>query len=252
MIEFNGQKYSCIEMFNINTLSLSGGETKETDAFKKTFALSAFSERKNNNSKANVSVVVTGHSTTFFITDNYGIRDVIWFSNKHQDSIDDAIYLAVKDKLLTSLIYLDEDEKFMPSKPSPVSFNTWFLSQPEGRRKVLIDDKWMISEAAFKAGVSIGQQNILLNRKDKTIISEIPFLIKDGNNGDNQLDINGKITVNPYGIGISIDGFTSPDNYDQIIYLEKYNDVVNLRVHADNTRTEPTNSIDLSCAKVQN
>lgn len=32
------------------------------------------------------------------------------------------------------------------------TLNEWFLSLPEERRKVLIEDKWMLASAAFDAG----------------------------------------------------------------------------------------------------
>lgn len=33
-----------------------------------------------------------------------------------------------------------------------MDFNEWWLSLPEGRQKVLIEDKWMLANAAFEAG----------------------------------------------------------------------------------------------------
>lgn len=32
-----------------------------------------------------------------------------------------------------------------------MEFNDWWLSLPEGRRKVLIDDKWALANAAYQA-----------------------------------------------------------------------------------------------------
>jgi hypothetical protein len=36
--------------------------------------------------------------------------------------------------------------------PNKAELNDWFLSLPEGRQKVLVEDKWMLAEAAFEAG----------------------------------------------------------------------------------------------------
>lgn len=35
---------------------------------------------------------------------------------------------------------------------SDKTFNEWWLSLPEGRRNVLIENKWMLAEAAYEAG----------------------------------------------------------------------------------------------------
>lgn len=40
----------------------------------------------------------------------------------------------------------------------PLSFNEWFLSLPAGRQEVLREDKWMLAEAAFSAGIEQGSQ----------------------------------------------------------------------------------------------
>ncbi len=39
-----------------------------------------------------------------------------------------------------------------PSKPAQAALNDWFLSLPEGRQGVLLEDKWMLASAAFEAG----------------------------------------------------------------------------------------------------
>jgi hypothetical protein len=249
MIEFQGHKYSTIEMFNINSISLSGGENKELDTIKKSFSLSDFNQRKINQSKANISVVVTGHSTTFFITDDYGVTDTILFSNKHQDSIDDAIYLAVKDKLLTSIDYLDENENFQPEQKGPISLNMWLLSQPKGRQKVLAEDKWMLAGSAFEAGMSIGQQNIVV-KKDKV---EIPFFIKEGSDNaeDNLADFTGKIIINNFGVGIAINGYSTSDDDNEVIYLEKYSGDPLLRVYSDISKESAVVNVNLRHAKTK-
>ena len=33
-----------------------------------------------------------------------------------------------------------------------MTFNEWFCSLPEGRQAVLLEDKWMLAQAAFEAG----------------------------------------------------------------------------------------------------
>lgn len=33
-----------------------------------------------------------------------------------------------------------------------MTFNEWLLSLSEGRRSVLIEDKWMLAQAAYEAG----------------------------------------------------------------------------------------------------
>lgn len=43
------------------------------------------------------------------------------------------------------------------SSPSPITLNEWFGSLPEGRQDILKEDKWMLAEAAFAAGIAIGQ-----------------------------------------------------------------------------------------------
>ena len=58
-----------------------------------------------------------------------------------------------------------------PAQPTPVQpvgwsdakqaeLNDWFLSLPEGRRAVLLEDKWMLAGAAFFAGKSITPPNV--------------------------------------------------------------------------------------------
>lgn len=42
------------------------------------------------------------------------------------------------------------------STKRPPSFNEWFLSLPEGRQAALRDDKWMLAQAAFDAGMNLG------------------------------------------------------------------------------------------------
>jgi hypothetical protein len=37
--------------------------------------------------------------------------------------------------------------------------NDWFLSLPEGRQKVLKDDKWMLADNAYRHGVEVGMQS---------------------------------------------------------------------------------------------
>jgi hypothetical protein len=41
------------------------------------------------------------------------------------------------------------------SDAKQAELNDWFLSLPEGRRAVLLEDKWMLAGAAFLAGKSI-------------------------------------------------------------------------------------------------
>lgn len=38
----------------------------------------------------------------------------------------------------------------------PLSFNAWFISLPEGRQAILREDKWMLAQAAFDAGINLG------------------------------------------------------------------------------------------------
>ena len=38
----------------------------------------------------------------------------------------------------------------------PPSFNAWFISLPEGRQAILREDKWMLAQAAFDAGMNLG------------------------------------------------------------------------------------------------
>lgn len=42
------------------------------------------------------------------------------------------------------------------STKRPPSFNAWFTSLPEGRQAILRDDKWMLAQAAFDAGMNLG------------------------------------------------------------------------------------------------
>lgn len=38
----------------------------------------------------------------------------------------------------------------------PPSFNAWFITLPEGRQAILREDKWMLAQAAFDAGMNLG------------------------------------------------------------------------------------------------
>jgi hypothetical protein len=46
------------------------------------------------------------------------------------------------------------------SDAKQAELNDWFLSLPEGRRAVLLEDKWMLAGAAFLAGKSITTPNV--------------------------------------------------------------------------------------------
>lgn len=39
-------------------------------------------------------------------------------------------------------------------------FNEWFISLPEGRQAVLREEKWMLADNAFQAGLAQGQAEI--------------------------------------------------------------------------------------------
>jgi len=41
---------------------------------------------------------------------------------------------------------------------SPLSFNAWFLTLSEGRQNILRDDKWMLADNAYQAGIAEGQR----------------------------------------------------------------------------------------------
>lgn len=38
-----------------------------------------------------------------------------------------------------------------------MTFNEWWLSLPVGRQKVLIEDKWMLANAAFEAATELAK-----------------------------------------------------------------------------------------------
>lgn len=44
----------------------------------------------------------------------------------------------------------------MSNDLSASALNDWFLSLPEGRQKILLAEKWMFAEAAFRHGVEVG------------------------------------------------------------------------------------------------
>jgi hypothetical protein len=48
----------------------------------------------------------------------------------------------------------------MSGTASPTSLNDWFLSLPKGRQDILKDDKWMLAEAAFRAGIELGKRTV--------------------------------------------------------------------------------------------
>jgi len=41
-----------------------------------------------------------------------------------------------------------------------MTFNEWFMSLPEGRQKVLREDKWMLANAAFEAALMLSRDEI--------------------------------------------------------------------------------------------
>jgi hypothetical protein len=41
-----------------------------------------------------------------------------------------------------------------------MTFNEWFMSLPEGRQKVLREDKWMLAAAAFEAAEALYSEEI--------------------------------------------------------------------------------------------
>lgn len=41
-----------------------------------------------------------------------------------------------------------------------MTFNEWFTSLPEGRQKVLREDKWMLANAAFEAAMMLSRDEI--------------------------------------------------------------------------------------------
>lgn len=47
-----------------------------------------------------------------------------------------------------------------------MTFNEWFTSLPEGRQKVLREDKWMLANAAFEAAKELSSEEIDRLRKD--------------------------------------------------------------------------------------
>lgn len=51
----------------------------------------------------------------------------------------------------------------MSSQTSPTALNDWFLSLPKGRQDILKDDKWMLAEAAFRAGLELGEKKAKAN-----------------------------------------------------------------------------------------
>lgn len=55
----------------------------------------------------------------------------------------------------------------------------WFLSLPEGRQKVLSEDKWMLANAAFEAGMTIEKKN---NNKLHRVVSTSSDLVKARHN----------------------------------------------------------------------
>lgn len=73
-----------------------------------------------------------------------------------------------------------------------MTFNEWFTKLPEGRQKILREDKWMLAEAAFEAGVSFGRST---NKEGRYLVP----LSKDGNYvfvdgfGDVELDFERKL-----------------------------------------------------------
>jgi hypothetical protein len=38
-----------------------------------------------------------------------------------------------------------------------MTFNEWWLSLPVGRQKVLMEDKWMLADTAFQAGLEMAK-----------------------------------------------------------------------------------------------
>lgn len=41
-----------------------------------------------------------------------------------------------------------------------MTFNEWFMSLPEGRQKVLREDKWLLANAAFEAGAMLSREKM--------------------------------------------------------------------------------------------
>lgn len=41
-----------------------------------------------------------------------------------------------------------------------MTFNEWFMSLPEGRQKVLREDKWVLANAAFEAGARLSREEM--------------------------------------------------------------------------------------------
>lgn len=47
------------------------------------------------------------------------------------------------------------------TKQPSQSLNEWFLSLGEGRQKILLEDKWMLANAAFEAGKVIAKKEMV-------------------------------------------------------------------------------------------
>lgn len=53
----------------------------------------------------------------------------------------------------------------------PQTFDEWFLSLKKERRQILREDKWMLAQAAFTAGVQVGKKELAAS-DDKTTLEE--------------------------------------------------------------------------------
>lgn len=188
---------------------------------------------------SNMKVEIFKNRTVFQLTEDNGEILQLSLPNSEKISIDKLIQKGIELKIFTNISYSDEKSS---NDKDDVSFNTWYLSLEKGRQKVLQEDKWMLADAAFKAG-----QNIAIFHTNQSSDMIMPFFLHDFENKND--DKNGQISVSHEGISICINGYKNSDNNHEIIFLEHHNGELNLRLYEDKSNCEPTKTLDFSKAK---
>lgn len=224
MIIINNEKFTNVLNFNVNSVLVKDeyGQEKRFE-----FTLNELSF---------ISVVFYKDHAVFHIHESGSKTSVIAIDNGHKKIIDSTVSQAISMQLLTNISYEKERDD--------VSLNTWLLSLDDNHRKLILEDKWMLAEQAFKAGMNIGRSATY--SKDGDFL--IPFFLTDACD-PSQTVKHGSVTFSEHGVSIKVDGYVNDANLNEIIFLEQAHGQLNLRLYEDKNNEEPTKLASFTEAK---